>query len=132
MKRCSVCKETKPLEDFNKSKATKDQHACFCRECGKIKCREWYAANRLRQKNIVLKKLYGITLEKYEKMVIGQGGRCKICCKSRKLYVDHCHETKKVRGLLCNQCNVAIGHLGECISTLNRAIEYVKMEGNVC
>jgi hypothetical protein len=130
MKRCSRCQKTKPFEEFHQSKATNDKLQTYCKKCGAIHQKEWYHKNKRKGKSIRLKTMYGITLEEYEIMVADQGGRCLICEKDdRQLYVDHCHETKKVRGLLCNHCNVGIGHLDECVSTLNRAIEYIRKEG---
>ena len=60
-----------------------------------------------------LKRKYGITSDEYEQMLENQKGRCAICrvsfssekSKSRRICVDHCHSCKKVRGLLCFQCN---------------------------
>jgi Recombination endonuclease VII len=58
-----------------------------------------------------LKENYGISLEQYQLMLKWQGGRCAICRKKPKgvLCVDHCHKTGRIRGLLCRQCNSALG-----------------------
>ena len=52
----------------------------------------------------------------------------KICGNKpqKPLYVDHCHETKKIRGLLCHQCNVALGHMNDDPQRLEKAISYLK------
>lgn len=59
-----------------------------------------------------IKKLYGLSVAEYETLAARQNGTCAICKETprRKLCVDHCHETKKVRGLLCVGCNLALGH----------------------
>jgi hypothetical protein len=55
---------------------------------------------------------YGITANDFEWMVIQQGGRCVTCQRSdQKLCIDHDHTTGRVRGLLCNQCNLTLGHM---------------------
>ena len=62
-----------------------------------------------------LKTTYGITPEQYDEMLAAQGGVCASCGGQqrvgRPLCVDHCHKTKRVRGLLCDACNVCAGHL---------------------
>ncbi len=64
-------------------------------------------------------KLYGITLEQYEEMLEAQGGVCKICGdppptgRKKYLSVDHCHQTGRVRGLLCTQCNTRLAWIEE-------------------
>jgi recombination endonuclease VII len=61
-----------------------------------------------------LKDRYGLTLEAWKEMYAAQGGRCAICKRQNKkgvLVVDHCHATKKVRGLLCLNCNLILGRL---------------------
>jgi hypothetical protein len=87
------------------------------KEAKAYKDRRYYLNNYAKIKNKTLLKTYGITLEQYELLLKKQNNRCAICDKpgeeSRhgKLYVDHCHTTKVVRGLLCDQCNFAIGLL---------------------
>ena len=72
-----------------------------------------------------LKNLYGITLTEYEEMYTKQNGKCAICFKSMdKLHVDHCHETKRVRGLLCGNCNRGLGLFKDNFYYLDRASEY--------
>jgi len=83
-----------------------------------------------------MKRSYGITLEEYNALLESQGGVCAICkCKEtiidrrtgevRKLAVDHCHETKKVRGLLCRRCNMVLGGVADSIDLLKRIINYL-------
>lgn len=76
-----------------------------------------------------LKRLYGITLEEYDSMLEEQEGCCAICKtlpNERKLHVDHCHTTGKVRQLLCSGCNTAIGALKEDPEIIRAAAAYVE------
>jgi hypothetical protein len=57
-----------------------------------------------------------------------QEGKCLICKKTGKLVVDHCHSTKKVRGLLCNNCNVGLGAFKDNCEFLSDAVIYLKKE----
>lgn len=80
------------------------------------------------QKNATLKYKYGLTLEEYQTMFDRQNGVCAICIgteEGRMLAVDHCHETEKVRGLLCGACNRGLGLFGDNPEVLQRAKEYV-------
>ena len=70
---------------------------------------------RTNHKRYALKKIYGITLEKYEQMFKEQEGKCAICgihqdTLKRSLCVDHNHTTNKVRELLCKKCNTALAY----------------------
>jgi len=76
-------------------------------------------------------KLYGITLDDYNKMFAEQEGKCSICgthvCSTgRALAVDHDHETGKVRGLLCANCNTALGKFNDDVELLKKAIDYLR------
>ncbi len=75
-------------------------------------------------------KKYGISIEDYNETFTKQEGKCAICGThqvelKKKLSIDHCHKTGKVRGLLCNNCNVGIGFLKEDIENLRCAILYL-------
>ena len=74
-----------------------------------------------------LRLKYDITEEDYERMYEEQGGHCKICgAKKKLLYIDHCHKTGKVRGLLCNHCNTGLGLLKDNVENLRSAIAYLE------
>lgn len=75
-----------------------------------------------------LKRKYGMSLEEFNQMVKDQKGTCLICLKvpKKRLVIDHCHKTGKVRGLLCDPCNVALGFLEDNVEFLLRAVNYLK------
>lgn len=96
---------------------------------------EWAKKNPLKAKNIYLKKSYNIGIDEYLELLHKQGGVCAVCGKLESmelhgkvaaLAVDHNHETGKVRGLLCSQCNKGLGGLGDSIELLEKAIAYLK------
>jgi hypothetical protein len=78
-----------------------------------------------------LKNKFGLTEDEYNNMVTQQGNKCAICyttdpCnRGRRWRVDHCHTTNKVRALLCHNCNVTLGLVGEDTDRLRRMIEYI-------
>lgn len=77
-----------------------------------------------------IKKKYGLTLEQYDEMANHQNGLCAICNSQCTLYdklsIDHCHETGKVRELLCNSCNIGIANFKENVEYLKAAILYLE------
>lgn len=91
--------------------------------------------NYMRERRRLLKQ-FGLTLEQYDEMHKNQDAKCKICKRSEtrinnergkicKLSVDHCHKTGKVRGLLCFNCNAALGMVKESIPILEEMIKYL-------
>lgn len=56
-----------------------------------------------------LKYEYGLSREQYERMITNQDGRCAICKRAVRLEIDHDHKSGNVRGLLCRECNLAVG-----------------------
>jgi hypothetical protein len=95
---------------------------------------KWYHNNiekkKIYDKQYQLNKRFNITTEKYNEMFLKQNGCCAICGKHQKKFkkafaVDHCHKTGEIRGLLCSNCNRAIGYLYDNILYLNSAIQYL-------
>ena len=79
-----------------------------------------YAAIETRRKRFKLEH------NEYLRMVENQQGRCFICKEEKKLCVDHDHTTKKVRALICNDCNLMLGFAGEDPQILSAVIEYLE------
>jgi hypothetical protein len=78
-----------------------------------------------------LRRIYGITLEQYNLLLNHQEGKCAICskyigCERKRINIDHDHNTNRVRGLLCNSCNTALGRLGDSVEGLLKAINYLE------
>ena len=74
-----------------------------------------------------LKITYGITPEDYDKMYQSQDGKCAICdLVTAKFYIDHSHESHRIRGLLCLNCNWGLGHFRDSAKLLTKAIKYLK------
>ena len=150
-KDCTICKETKPIEEFYYHKCT-NSYCSECKECTKKRSKKYREEQpekikqmrqnyKERRKDIRyetdrrahLKRKYKITEEDYKQMYEQQKGCCAICQKQiefRKLCVDHSHETNKVRGLLCKSCNLAIGSFKDDILLLENAINYLRRYEN--
>lgn len=82
------------------------------------------------RKDWALKNRYGITLKQYQTLSNAQNGNCLICdgnqSKHRPLVVDHCHKTGKIRGLLCDPCNIGLANFRENPTSMQKAIEYLE------
>lgn len=106
-KHCNHCDLDLPRSQFYSDKKTKDGLTAYC----KAYYAAYYVSNKERQQETSqrarLKRRYGLTVEQYEKLLaLG----CTVCGSHKTLHVDHCHETGNVRGVLCRNCNVALGH----------------------
>jgi len=89
--------------------------------------RAYYHANKNKYRNYHLKKCYGIKQADYEMMLNYQEHKCAICNEKlgEKLFVDHNHSTEEVRGLLCSNCNSALGYVKENRQILENMIDYL-------
>lgn len=93
---------------------------------------DWRAKNpevwRAHNKKTKLKR-YGLTLAEFANLSKRQDGKCAICANVPKtLYVDHCHVSNKVRGLLCSPCNSGLGYFHDNPGKLLRAAFYVSVQ----
>jgi len=127
MKTCNICGSEKPITDFYKT-STGGYHG-KCKVCYKLKQKRPSSEQR---KDYYLRRGYGISLEEYSEKLESQNGVCGICgClppnnRKKHLAVDHDHNTGKVRGLLCDNCNRGLGLLKDDVETLEKAILYLK------
>ena len=119
-KRCPDCGETKSVDEFYNGRRRRDG---YCKDCRRKRDRaRSQRKTALRydpaeRRDYKLRRLYGITLDDYNSLLIGQDERCAICGAEevRRMYgeppslvVDHNHETRVVRGLLCCACNARL------------------------
>lgn len=119
MKMCICCNKEKQVSEFGANKRMSDGLNQYCKMCAQAK-----------NKNYRQKYLYGLDSEKIEEILEAQGYRCAICgthrdVLNRDLHIDHCHDSDKVRGLLCVNCNVGLGHFKDSVDLLTFAIAYL-------
>src|SRR6185312_12520919 len=99
--------------------------------------KDWAVANPDKRDAQRLRK-FGLTPVERDRLLAEQGGGCAVCGermsrdkdprtgKQRRLHVDHCHRTGRVRGLLCASCNLGLGKFQDDPSRLERAAEYLR------
>lgn len=144
-KKCSKCGIDKLFSEFGKDKTKKLGVTSYCRVCAaenrkkhyrkspeqeKAKLRAYYAKNKETFRGYSLKALYGLSEEQFMAMKSSQGNACKICRThesdlKRGLFVDHCHATGRIRGLLCQSCNTMLGTARDSILVLQAGIAYL-------
>jgi hypothetical protein len=153
MKHCAKCGEWKDEDEFSKDGTRKDGLFSYCKKCMKIHAAEYRKTHKEKlkadkikykeknkekwkeaNKNYNLKKSFGITLKQYIAMFESQKGLCAICHQEEAyndnlLCVDHDHERKIIRALLCRRCNLVLGYAQDNISVLENAVEYLKYWG---
>lgn len=109
------------------------RHAKCC--SGKCSSEFWRMNNPEYQRNANLKSVYGITEEQFQKILVLQNMCCAICGtprpKGNGWQVDHCHDTGKVRGILCPMCNQGLGMFKDNIKFLESAIRYLRSSSDL-
>lgn len=116
-KLCRTCGEVKPHSEWHRNASASDGLSTRCKACRAVRGRQDH-----------LKRQYGITGAERDELLAAQAGVCCICLAAPAADVDHCHETGRVRGVLCFSCNAALGQLKDRPDVMRRAAAYV--EGN--
>ncbi|WP_405738856.1 endonuclease VII domain-containing protein [Streptomyces sp. NBC_00028] len=114
-KLCRTCGEVKPHSEWHRNATASDGLSTRCKACRAVQGRQDH-----------LKRQYGMTEAERDEMVASQMGLCVICLKAPAVHVDHCHKTGRVRGVLCFNCNSAIGKLGDDPDAVRRAAAYLE------
>ncbi|MEU7577584.1 endonuclease VII domain-containing protein [Streptomyces sp. NPDC041068] len=116
-KRCRGCGEVKAHREWPRNAKASDGLSARCKACKGALDRTGH-----------LMRKYGMTEAERDEMIASQKGVCCICLAAPAVHVDHCHETGKVRGVLCFNCNSGLGLLKEDTDAMHRAAAY--LEGN--
>jgi hypothetical protein len=136
----------KPREEFPYQNKARDARKSHCQPCHLIRQREIYSdpeyrakVNARRRRRMDPKKVraaalkkYGLTIDQFSELEQSQGGLCAICGKAplwrgrKVLQVDHCHDTGRVRGLLCHYCNSGMGLFRDNPELLEKATAYLR------
>ncbi len=150
-KKCTKCSEEKSIDEFFKDKANlTDGRYSICKKCKQDSTYKWREKNKDKYNELAkkwrknnpnnlygseIKRRYGCDLDTYNALLAAQDFKCKICDykhntiqKRARLYVDHCHNSKKIRGLLCHRCNCMLGYARDQIDILKKAVVYLESE----
>jgi hypothetical protein len=126
---CSYCKETKPFTEFGIDVNTAHGYTSRCKKCLKS----------IRTKNVVhinkLTKIKRYNLKPEDWVLYENSTRCKICGvefnkndRKTEKHIDHNHNTKLFRGVLCQSCNFGLGLFNDDLSKLKAAIKYLTVD----
>lgn len=139
-KQCRECGREKPLESFPLQRHGRLGRHPLCKPCRAAQERSRYARSRDailevartddRRKQRVrwraLERKYGLSRHEYETLLVAQRGCCAVCERRHlSLVVDHDHGTGAVRGLLCVNCNFALGELRDDPTMCESAARYL-------
>lgn len=130
MKVCKICKIEKNESDFYANRKE-------CKDCKNAAAKQWRKDNpenvekhlkRMRER--AKERKYKITQLEFDKLLKDQKNKCAICSNkfknSKDTHIDHCHNSSKVRGLLCNGCNIALGQFQDNIQFMENSIKYLE------
>lgn len=122
--RCGNCHQILPRNRFYVRNKSSSGLESYCKDCkldtSRTKRLEYEHNRRLEQ--------FGLSAEQFEIMARAQSHTCAICKSpqtAKRLAIDHCHETGKVRGLLCQKCNTALGKFNDDPQRVLRAAQYL-------
>lgn len=113
LQKCRHCKLELPSHNFHADRKQANGLYNICRTC-----RSKY------------RRLIDMSESKYQEILATQNNKCAICCRDAEefksaLNVDHDYKTDKIRGLLCTNCNMGLGHFKDSLTNLHRALLYI-------
>ena len=103
------------------------------REDSRVRMKEYRTTERykkLKQEQNIKRK-YGLASDQWDEMLLSQGSACAICRTTdnggKRWHTDHCHKSKRVRGILCAHCNLMLGHARDRADVLEAAAQYLRL-----
>ena len=118
---CTSCKKILPQSSFYKRtlKSGNVSTQSRCKSCQGKQRVKYYKPHHL------IRHMLKISNDHYEELMINN--HCNICGKElQKKCIDHDHKTKKIRGVLCNDCNTALGLFKDNQKVMKDAIQYLE------
>ena len=133
LRTCKICgvkaHTDEELKLFSKCKGCSYGRNVYCKSCHNKYNRERRRRNKQQyiEKNRAYRcdKIYGITLDEYYKRM-STSDCCEVCGNEENLCYDHDHTTMEFRGVLCTNCNRAIGQLGDTAESVRKALNYLE------
>jgi len=123
-KKCNRCSITQDVKFFSKRTYSSGKIGWQnkCKSCEREVKKNYYKPHEF------ARRLFKLSDEEYFRLIEDTQGKCDICKNpmGRKVCIDHCHETQKIRGVLCNNCNTALGLFNDNISVMKDAIQYLE------
>ena len=120
MKVCSMCNQELPDTSFHKRTYSSGSIGLQpkCKKCSTNNRRQYYKPHEF------MRRKFSLTEDQYNNLM--SNTNCQICdVELTKKCIDHCHITNKIRGVLCNNCNTALGLVGDNILVLEEMIKYL-------
>jgi len=140
---CSICRVVKDSSFFGvvdrrigSNGQLLPRYRSECDECRRVKHERQKERTAARPKSHLRRdrkkhtKKFGLLPDQYDRVwadfLESQGGFCAVCLKRPPTALDHCHRTGRLRGLLCRQCNLAAGFLGDDPETAKNMVFYLE------
>lgn len=126
--RCHVVRANKYLDSVP---GRREEKNAKLRAKNAARTQEQRTVDKEKAYNKWLRAEYGVTLDQYNSMLLAQGNKCAICRTTDprgrgRFHVDHCHSTKRIRAILCSECNMMIGLAKDSPVILRAAARYVE------
>ena len=122
MKTCTCCQQTLSDEMFHKRTYRNGRVGLQpkCKKCATENRRQYYKPHEY------MRRKFNLTDEQYAELM--KHDNCEVCGRdiTNKKCIDHCHNTEKIRGVLCNNCNTTLGLVGDNVQVLTELIRYLE------
>jgi hypothetical protein len=114
-----------PLDRFGRNRSSRDGLTAYCRPCHTAKGKQTYTRLYGSTREYHPRRRYGIGQADVDRMLVEQDNKCAACDKPDPEHVDHDHATGQVRGMLCFNCNQALGNVRDSVQILDRLAGYL-------
>lgn len=127
---CSRCEKTLPIDQFRLRPSGRP--LSWCKPCTQANAQQWMKDNPERARHHGARYRSGMSLETIAAMYATQGGLCAICRAvepvGKRTHLDHNHRTMRIRGLLCQNCNMALGMLHDDLDVVRAMVAYLEAD----